>query len=445
MNFRQHLAWLKSRHQLLTIDQQVDCHLEAAEIVRQLSHQSLPSAIHLQKLDSSRFSVVANLFFPCGSDDVFSGARDGFCDALAAIPDAVPGTLSLAAWLNTQSDYAYLLQDQLCSDLKKVETLYDLPLLRYWPGDAGPYLSLSVAIVRALDGTIHCGVYRLQVQGPRQLTVHCLPGSRTQQIYRDYQQAGQEMPMVVVMGIDPAVLLSALLPLDTDVDPIGFAGWMQGEAISCCASPEHGLPMPSHCEVVLEGVVGRDDPKMDGPHGNFRGTYTTPVLCPVMTVDQIWGREDAICPVTVVGPPPAESYCLARARLPYVKWRMTRDFEWVTDVKWIETAEYHNALIVQIKDYCNENGRDVLFDHQLMKGASMVVLVDQSADLSCPEQIVWQCFNVPWREVVYYHKETLVVDATQIGSRQRLESDSQVRRRVEQRLKRWNLDMHRGL
>ncbi len=443
MNFREHLSWLKEHQQLLEINDPVDPDLEAAEIVRQLSQHS-PCSVLFNNLRNNQYAVIANLFYEQDSLEAFYGDQGAMTDVLGRIPVEVPGRISLSHWLETQPFYCL---DRLLHPFDEVsvksETLPTLPMLQYWPEDSGPYFSLSLTVVRDLHGMIHCGIYRLERHDDDRLTLHCLPGSHTKRIYEEYRRVGKKMPIVVVSGVDPALMVAAMLPLGREIDTIAFASWLQGQAIPCSASPVYGLPVPCPWEICLEGAVDGQESCLDGPHGNFRGAYSSAVPCPVIHVKKAWAKTDAICPITVVGPPPTESYTLARARLPYAKWVLMREFPWVADVKWIDYGEYHNNFIIQVVDALTQDRREALLDHYLVKNAQLILFVDSNTSINNTEYLLWRCFNLPWQEAVSWRQDTLIIDATRCYGTKQLKMDHALCQKVQQRLKHW-LETDRG-
>nr|WP_320049506.1 UbiD family decarboxylase domain-containing protein [uncultured Desulfuromonas sp.] len=433
MTFREYLNTLNQQKKILTIDDPVDPYLEAAEVVRQLNSPDLyPSAIHLRNLYQQQYSVIANLF-AVQNCPLFSNLL--WCEGrgLPVISAEDSFGVSLSTWLMSQNFAPRCDDFQTFKGYDRIG-LSDLPILKYWPEDAGAYFSQCVTIVQALDGTVHCGIYRLQKHDNGRLTLHCHPGSVTADICRSYHDQGRAMPIALVAGVAPSLLGAALLPLEVEVDTFSFAGWLEGRPLQCCKGAVTGLPIPIDFEFMMEGFVEQGVTLLDGPHGNYRGYYTDPVPCPVIEVKEVLARKDAICPVTVVGPPPTESYAMIQLCQPYLQLRLMWQFCWVSGVKWIEGAEYNRAFVVQVKHPPTIDQQNELLACHLVCGAQLVVFIGQEIDLHRPELIVWRCFNSPWTNAARKIGSTLVLDASKGYGRKMLSSKTALKERVRHRL-----------
>src|SRR4029077_20658344 len=71
-------------------------------------------------------------------------------------------------------------------------------------------------------------------------------------------------------------------------------------------SPEGSLPMPAEADFVISGTISPSGKKPEGPFGDHLGYYSLKHDFPVMHVDRVYHRDDAIWPFTSVGRPPQE-------------------------------------------------------------------------------------------------------------------------------------------
>ena len=140
-----------------------------------------------------------------------------------------------------------------------------LPVQTHWPGDAGPLITWPVVVTRphgseAADvGRYNAGVYRAQVIGPRPAS--SCAGCRiaaARRITAAGQAAGEPMPVAIVLGADPATLLSAALPLPETVSELSFAGVLYGARPRLVPARTVPLMVPAEAEMVIEGWVSPD-------------------------------------------------------------------------------------------------------------------------------------------------------------------------------------------
>jgi 4-hydroxy-3-polyprenylbenzoate decarboxylase len=437
MNFRQQLVWLKRQNHLITVDQPVDSHLEAAEIVRRITslHHPTPPALLFNALSSpGPYSVIANLYASAEHLSAMMTTAFGrnVATALEQLPDEVPAQVSLSAWLSEQGGFWGYGDTQTIASHVRLKNLDAVPLLRYWPGDAGDYLSFALLITRGIEGQLNVGIYRLQRCGTDELTVHFRAGSQAALLCDAYRRAGKKMPAAVVLGVPLSVVLSAVLPLPGEVDELSFAGWLQGEKLMCAKSPEHSLPIPE-CEFLLEGEIDPQLMAKDGPHGNHSGYYTSSVACPVLKLTSLSARPDAICPVSVVGPPPTESFTLARIAQDYYCWELRRRHPHVVKVRLLANGVFQGVMVIQLCCRLDESQRDGLLTDPLVKTSRLVVLVDENVDEDNLPTLLWRGLNHVGQGRVYENSCGIVLDTTCLDGRDRLVSDPTIQENVDKR------------
>jgi 4-hydroxy-3-polyprenylbenzoate decarboxylase len=82
-------------------------------------------------------------------------------------------------------------------------------------------------------------------------------------------------------------------------------------------SEVHGLPMPAHAEIVIEGDMTEGDTAREGPFGEFTGYYaSSPSEQPVVRVRRVYYRNDPILGIASPMRPPSDfsfSKCVMKA------------------------------------------------------------------------------------------------------------------------------------
>jgi 4-hydroxy-3-polyprenylbenzoate decarboxylase len=124
-------------------------------------------------------------------------------------------------------------------------------------------------------------------------------------------EAGQPFRVNVFVGGPPAMMLAAVMPLPEGMSELTFAGALGGRRVRLVRggrSPVGDPLLPMHadtdfclCGTVVPGVL-----KQEGPFGDHLGYYSLKHEFPVLRVDRVYHRDDAIWPFTVVGRPPQE-------------------------------------------------------------------------------------------------------------------------------------------
>ncbi|MEZ5686265.1 MAG: UbiD family decarboxylase, partial [Paracoccaceae bacterium] len=185
-----------------------------------------------------------------------------------------------------------------------------LPVQTLWPGDAGPLITWPVVLTRpagsAADAvqSYNAGVYRAQVIGRDRLILRWLAHRGGAAHHRSWQRQGEKMPVALVLGGSPGLLLSAALPLPETVSELTFSGVLSGSRPRLVPARSVPLLVPSDAEIVLEGWVDPTETAPEGPFGDHTGYYNAVEPFPVMQISAITHRRDPLYLSTYTGRPP---------------------------------------------------------------------------------------------------------------------------------------------
>ncbi|MGE4158872.1 MAG: UbiD family decarboxylase [Planctomycetota bacterium] len=190
----------------------------------------------------------------------------------------------------------------------------DLPGLVSWPLDGGPYVTLPLVYTEDPGqpgwSRSNLGMYRVQMGGPfheqdREVGLHY-------QIHRGigvhHQRAlsmGRPLKVAIHVGGPPALTLASVMPLPEGLPEILFAGALGARAVRLAKAPS-GHTVLADSDVVITGSLDPAALKPEGPFGDHLGYYSLAHDFPVLRVEGVWRRDDAIWPFTTVGRPPQE-------------------------------------------------------------------------------------------------------------------------------------------
>jgi 4-hydroxy-3-polyprenylbenzoate decarboxylase len=99
--------------------------------------------------------------------------------------------------------------------------------------------------------------------------------------------------------------LSAVMPLPEGMTELIFAGALAGHRIPM-VSRDARIPVYGDADFCIQGTIDPHRLLPEGPFGDHLGYYSLAHDFPVMRVDRVTCRADAIWPFTVVGRPPQE-------------------------------------------------------------------------------------------------------------------------------------------
>jgi 4-hydroxy-3-polyprenylbenzoate decarboxylase len=109
----------------------------------------------------------------------------------------------------------------------------------------------------------------------------------------------------VFVGGTPAMILASVMPLPEGLSELTFAGAMARRAIRMIQGKSQ-LPMYAEADFCITGWIDPQKTLPEGPFGDHLGYYSNSHDFPVMEVEKVYHRKNAIWPFTVVGRPPQE-------------------------------------------------------------------------------------------------------------------------------------------
>jgi UbiD family decarboxylase len=172
--------------------------------------------------------------------------------------------------------------------------LRELPLVRQHAMDAGPYVDLTCVLRDPDTGAYNTAFLRNMYKGPRKLGLHMSP-RQSLKIARMYEERGQAAPIAIVAH-HPAFHIGALNIAPLDVDDYELIGAVTGAPLRLAPSITWGdrFLIPADAEFVIEGLIPPGVREVEGPFGEFPGTYGPQRVRWVIEVQAIQHRRDAI-------------------------------------------------------------------------------------------------------------------------------------------------------
>ena len=189
----------------------------------------------------------------------------------------------------------------------------ELPQIRCWPKDGGPFVTLpqvytedpgNPGIMRS-----NVGMYRIQLAGndyerDREIGLHYQIQRGIGVHHTSAKKLGVPLRVSIFVGGPPAHTVAAVMPLPEGLSELTFAGLLAGRRFRWANVDGHVVS--TEADVCIVGTVDPDRTKPEGPFGDHLGYYSLAHEFPVLRVDAVYRRADAIWPFTVVGRPPQE-------------------------------------------------------------------------------------------------------------------------------------------
>jgi 4-hydroxy-3-polyprenylbenzoate decarboxylase len=321
---------LERNKHLIRMESEVDARLEVAEIHRRVCAAGGP-AILFTRVKGCRFPMVSNLF---GTID---RARFMFRDTLERVRRLIELKIDPTAGFRQPLRYARAPLSALTTIPRFVRhadatanetTISQLPQQVSWPNDGGAFITLPQVYTEDVTqpGWRHSnlGMYRVQLSGgkyepDREVGLHYQIQRSIGVHHAAAIRAGKPFRVNVFVGGPPAMMLAAVLPLPEGMSELTFAGALGGRRIRMHFPPlpsregpgegssnHRALPIHADTDFCICGTVIPNKLLPEGPFGDHLGYYSLQHDFPVLRVERVYHREDAIWPFTVVGRPPQE-------------------------------------------------------------------------------------------------------------------------------------------
>jgi 4-hydroxy-3-polyprenylbenzoate decarboxylase len=412
-DLRDFAAQLERLGELRRIAVAVSPRLELTEICDRVLRQGGPALLferptgHSMPVLGNLFGTVRRICLAMGVED--TAALRGIGKLLAALrePEAPKGLRDLWERLPELKGMASKVFDMVPKELSsgpcqevvwegKDVDLARLPVQTCWPEDAGPLITWGLTVTRGPHKPRqNLGIYRQQVIGPNRVIMRWLAHRGGALDFRDHTIAhpGQPFPVAVALGADPATILGAVTPVPDTLGEYQFAGLLRGARTELVKCVGNGLQVPASAEIVLEGAIHPGDMALEGPHGDHTGYYNEAEKFPVLTVERITLRKDAIYHSTYTGKPPDEPAMLGVALNELFVPLLQKQFPEITDFYLPpEGCSYRMAVVSMKKQYPGHAKRVMFgvwsFLRQFMY-TKFIVVVDDDIDARDWKEVVW--------------------------------------------------------
>lgn len=397
------IAELERRGELARIGDAVSPDLEISAVIDRVckSPGGGPALLFEQPTGAS-MPVAANLFgsmsrmcLALGVDALDDLAKEieelttppmprGFMDAIRLMPlvgrltDLMPKTV----------------KDAPCQEVVKMDGgLDELPVLKTWPEDGGPFITLPLVITRDLEtGMRNIGTYRMQVYDRRTTGMHWQQHKGGAQHHRIAERQGKRLEVAVALGADPVLTYSATAPMPEGLDELMLAGVLGKKRVELVKCRTVDLAVPANAQIILEGYVEPGERRREGPFGDHTGLYSLADDFPVFHLQCVTHRKNPIYVTTVVGRPPMEDYYIGLASerifLPLIKKTVPE----IVDMHFPAAGIFHNIVLVSIDKRYPGHARKIMSAFwglgQLMF-SKCIIVVDHDVNVQDENEVAW--------------------------------------------------------
>ncbi len=424
---------LEKNSRLIRIKSQVDPDLQMAEIHRRVYDAKGP-AILFENVKGSPFPAVSNLY---GTND---RTRFLFRHELQKVQKIIELKIDPVQFLKNPLRYASSPFFALNGLPKKArfskpvlfgETkISSLPQIKSWPDDGGAFITLpqvfsmyphSKDIMKS-----NLGMYRIQLSGNKyqqdqEVGLHYQLHRGIGVHHNAYNNSDEPFRVSVFVGGPPSNAFSAIMPLPENLSELTFAGLLNSRRFRYFN--KDGYTLSADADFCITGTVLKGEKLPEGPFGDHLGYYSLTHDFPVLKVDKVYHRKDAIWHFTVVSRPPAEDSGFGYLIHELVKDLASQEFPGLIDVNAVDAAGVHPLLLAigseRYMPFRERKPEEILTiaNHLLGKGqtslAKYLFIADIGDDENLDSHNIRHYFNhvlerIDWKRDLHFYTKTTI-------------------------------------
>jgi len=313
-------------------------------------------------------------------------SRERLCSVLDITPSDLIDVLGWAMEnpqsLNSVSSGPVLENTQEIVELSKI------PIPHHYPEDRGRYMSASIVIAE-YDGQRNVSFHRQLLRDDNHVVARLVP-RHLRTMLDNARENGDTIPIAIVNGCDPVVLLAAAMSFEQHIDELTVASTLHerfyGVPLSL-VKLENGIPVPANAEYAMSAEITLED-DIEGPYVDITGTIDEERMEPVIRINSLHHRNNPIYHALI--PAEAEHKALmGLPRAPTIKSAVSQVTQ-CHDVHMTEGGCGWLSAVVSITPNSPDDGQKAIVaaleGHRSMK---MVTIVNEDIDVSDPVRVEW--------------------------------------------------------
>lgn len=346
---------LEKNGKLIRIKSEVDPNLEMAAIHRRIYDDGGPAILY-ENVKGSPFTALSNLYGTIERTEWI------FRDTIKKVQKVIELKADPTNFLKNPFRYvgapftalsALPMKSRFGSPITFGETTIDqLPQVKSWPDDGGAFVTLPQVFTlppgKPNMMSSNLGMYRIQLSGNdyvpnKEIGLHYQLHRGIGVHHTMYNELEDKFRVSIFIGGLPSHAFSAIMPLPEGLSELTFAGMLGGRRFRYTSKNNHVLS--SDADFCITGFIRKGEKKLEGPFGDHLGYYSLGHEFPVMEVDKVYHRKDAIWHFTVVGRPPQEDSSFGHLIGKLVKLLAPVEFPGVKEINAVDAAGVHPLLL----------------------------------------------------------------------------------------------------
>jgi UbiD family decarboxylase len=277
-----------------------------------------------------------------------------------------------------------------CREVVQPEVdLEALPFLTHYREDAGAYASAAVAFINDPVTGPNASYHRLLRLGKDRVAARIVERRGTDTAWRRLVLGGAAeyedgLPVAICIGLPLHVLLAASMAPPPGVDELTIAQALADTPVVQCAN---GVCVPAEAEFVLEGRITRELAN-EGPFVDLTGTYDFVRQQPVIEIDRVTHRRDAIYQALLPGKL-EHRLLMGMPREPTIYAEVNRVASCTNVHITPGGASWLHAVVKIAKRAADDGSKAIEAAFRGHGSLKHVVVVDDDIDLFDPQDVEW--------------------------------------------------------
>jgi UbiD family decarboxylases len=270
--------------------------------------------------------------------------------------------------------------------------LTTLPILRHYERDGGRYVTAGLQVAKdPTTGERNVSIHRMLLLDRNHLTVFAPPGRHLRTIIERWHERGEPAAIATAIGTEPATQIASQSRVPYGVDEFGVAGGLRGEPLELARCHSIDVEVPATTEIVIEGRTVPGELVVDGPFGEYPGTYSDAKPTPVLEVTAITMRTGGIYQNTLTGMPMTENHWMMQPAAVSMAWREALKITpEVVAVNVTPGGATRHHVVISIKKRHPSEARNLMLALLAAPlGAKLVTVVDEDIDVFDPLHVEW--------------------------------------------------------
>jgi UbiD family decarboxylase len=313
-------------------------------------------------------------------------SRERLCSVLDVTPSDLIDVLGWA--MDNPQPLNIVSSGPVLENTQDIVELSKLPIPHHYREDRGRYMSASIVIAE-YDGQRNVSFHRQFMRDDSHVVARLVP-RHLRTMVDNARKKGDTIPIAIVNGCDPVVLLAAAMSFEQHIDELTVASTLHERFYGVplpVVELSNGIPVPANAEYAMTAEILLDD-DIEGPYVDITGTIDDERMEPVFQINSIHHRNNPIFHALI--PAEAEHKALmGLPRAPTIKSAVSNVVQ-CHDVHMTEGGCGWLSAVVSITPKASDDGRKAIVaaleGHRSMK---MVTIVNQDIDVTDSVRVEW--------------------------------------------------------